>query len=147
LARFRSLAGSRGSTILEFSLVAPIVVFLLFGTFEFGRFFFVRLTLQHAVREAARFAVTGNTMEDPDTGQPLSRAESIRRVVLDKAASLDLDVENITIDPEDGGGPSEVVRVRGDFEYQFIVPGVADMFPDGAFDFSVSTAMKNEPFR
>lgn len=147
MARLRTLRDSRGSTLVEFSLVAPIVIFLFMGIFEFGRFFYVRLTLQHAVREAARFAVTGATLEDPDTGQPLSRAESIRQVILAKAATLDLDVADVTIDPANGGGPSQVVRVRGDFEYQFVVPGVANLFPDGAYDFSVSTAMKNEPFK
>jgi hypothetical protein len=135
-----------GSTLVEFSLLAPIVIFVFLGILEFGRFYYSRLTLQHAVREAARFAVTGNSMEDPDTGDSMSRAESIRQVILDKAATLHLDVEDVTIDPPDGGGPSQVVRVTGDFQYDFVTPGIAQMFPGGVYDFSVSTSMKNEPF-
>jgi hypothetical protein len=140
-------SSSDGSTLVEFSLLAPIVIFLFMGVFEFGRFFYTRLTLQHAVREAARFAITGSTMEDPVTGDPMSRAQSIRQVILEKAATLHLDVEDVTIDPPDGGGPSQVVRVSGDFQYDFVTPGLAQMFPDGSYDFSVSTSMKNEPFR
>lgn len=140
-------SSSDGSTLVEFSLLAPIVIFLFMGVFEFGRFFYTRLTLQHAVREAARFAITGSTMEDPVTGDPMSRAQSIRQVILEEAATLHLDVEDVTIDPPDGGGPSQVVRVSGDFQYDFVTPGLAQMFPDGSYDFSVSTSMKNEPFR
>jgi hypothetical protein len=140
-------SSSDGSTLVEFSLLAPIVIFLFMGVFEFGRFFYTRLTLQHAVREAARFAITGSTMEDPVTGDPMSRAQSIRQVILEEAATLHLDVEDVTIDPPDGGGPSQVVRVSGDFQYVFVTPGLAQMFPDVSYDFSVSTSMKNEPFR
>lgn len=139
-------SSSDGSTLVEFSLLAPIVILLFMGVFEFGRFFYSRLTLQHAVREAARFAITGGTIEDPDTGEPMSRAESIRQVILNKAATLHLEVEDVTIDPPDGGGPSQVVRVSGDFHYDFVTPGIAQIFPEGGYEFSVSTAMKNEPF-
>ena len=49
---------------MEFALVMPLVLFLFFGVFEFGRFYFARITLQHAVAEAARFAVTGSVLHD-----------------------------------------------------------------------------------
>jgi Flp pilus assembly protein TadG len=137
---------SRGSTLVEFALVVPIVVLLFMGIAEFGRFYFTRITLQHAVREAARFAVTGSTLPDPDTGDPMSRVESIRAVILEEASNLDLVVEELEVDPPDGGGPSAVVTVTARFHFEFIAPVIRQMFPGGGYDFTVATAMKNEPF-
>jgi Flp pilus assembly protein TadG len=123
-----------------------MILMLFMGITEFGRFYFTRLTLQHAVREAARFAITGNTLPDPDTGEPMTRAESIRYVIMEKASSLDLDVEELDIDPPDGGGPAQVVTVSARFHFEFIAPVIRQLFPGGGYDFTVATSMKNEPF-
>jgi Flp pilus assembly protein TadG len=137
---------NRGSTLVEFALVLPFILMLFMGITEFGRFYYTRLTLQHAVREAARFAITGNTLPDPDTGEPMTRVESIRHVIMEKASNLDLDVELLEVDPPDGGGPAQVVTVTARFHFEFIAPVIRQMFPDGGYDFTVATAMKNEPF-
>ena len=47
----------RGNTIIEAALVLPILVYLAFGTVEFGHFFYVRHNVQAAAREGARAAV------------------------------------------------------------------------------------------
>ena len=147
LGAFSKLLGgsTRGQGLVEFALVLPLVVFLFFGVFEFGRFFYSRLTLQHAVSEATRFAVTGNVL--PDTlGNPMSRARSIIEVIHRSAQTLDVDVGRVTIVPPDAGGPGDVVRISAEFTFQFMIPGYTSMFPDGELEFEVSTAMKNEPF-
>jgi Flp pilus assembly protein TadG len=147
LCAFLRRAGpsSKGQGLVEFALVLPLVLFLFFGVFEFGRFFYTRLTLQHAVAEATRFAVTGNVL--PDTlGNPMSRAQSIIGVIRRNAQTLDVDVDRVTINPSDAGGPGDVVTITADFTFQFMVPGYTAMFPDGQLEFRVSTAMKNEPF-
>jgi hypothetical protein len=123
----------------------PVILFLFFGVFEFGRFFYTRLTLQHAVAEATRFAITGNVLSD-SLGDPMSRAQSIISVITLNAQTLDVDVDRVVIDPSDAGGPGDVVRISAEFTFDFIVPGYAALFPDGQLNFRVSTAMKNEPF-
>ncbi len=135
----------RGQTMIEFAMVIPIVALLFMGIFDFSRFFYTQLTLQHAIHEAARFAVTGGALDDAQ-GNKMTRAESIRSVITREATALDLDVNRLVIDPADGGGPSEVVTVTGNFEFQFVTPGVSTFFPNGKYDFTVATAMKNEPF-
>ncbi|MGH7658216.1 MAG: TadE family protein, partial [Gemmatimonadales bacterium] len=77
------LGADRGGTLVEMAISIPIVIMMMMGIFEFSRLYYTRVTVQHAVREAARFAVTGNTMDDADTGDPLTRAESIKRVIRD----------------------------------------------------------------
>jgi len=141
----RRLRGNRGSTVLELALAIPIVMVLFMGIFEFGRLFYARVTMQHAVAEAARFAVTGGTLDD-DLGNPLTRAESIVKVIQRQAVALDIDVDNLVIDPADGGGPSQVVTVSGLFSYDFVTPGIQSVFPSGEYVFTVATSLKNEPF-
>jgi Flp pilus assembly protein TadG len=63
-------------------LAIPLVLFLFFGIFELGRHYYTRLTLQDAVAQAARFAVTGRSLDDPDNPDAqLTRAESIEHVI------------------------------------------------------------------
>jgi hypothetical protein len=49
----------RGGTLVEFALVAPLVILLIMAALELAILFWVNLSLQHAVREGARYAVTG----------------------------------------------------------------------------------------
>lgn len=139
------LASSSGQGLLEFALVLPLVLFLFFGVFEFGRFFYAKLTLQHAVAEAARFAVTGNVLADT-LGNPLTRANSIVQVITRSAQNLDVDLDRVVINPADGGGPSDLVTISASFSFKFVIPGYDKLTPDGELEFQVSTAMKNEPF-
>jgi len=47
---------SRGQTLVEFALIAPVFFILLFGIIDFGMALDHRITLEHAVREGARYA-------------------------------------------------------------------------------------------
>ncbi len=143
----RRLVGldARGQGAIEFLMALPLVLLLLAGIFEFGRHFYTRLTLRHAVAEAARFAVTGSTLTDPGTGQPMSRTNSILQVIVDRAADLDVDVSSIRLTPPDGGQPGDVVRIAATYRYRFVMTPIARFFGSGFVDFTVATAVLNEP--
>lgn len=49
----------RGQALVEFALGLPMLLFLLLGVLEASRWFHAYLAVQHASREAARYAVTG----------------------------------------------------------------------------------------
>ncbi len=144
LKRFRRSDSGQG--LLEFAVIVPVLLLVFFGVFEFGRFYFTRVTLQQAVAEAARFAITGEVLPDPDSGDPMSRAQSIIAVIHKNAHTLDIDVDRITLTPPDAGGPGDVVTVNAEFSFEFVVPLYDKLVPGGKIDFEVSTAMKNEPF-
>ena len=131
--------------MVEFLFVIPMLLLLLAGIFEFGRHYYTRLTLRHAVAESARFAVTGQTLIDPVTGQPMTRAQSIVQVILNQASGLNVDINRILINPPNGGQPGQVVTVSASYRFTFFFSPVARFFGGGAVDFSVATAMKNEP--
>jgi hypothetical protein len=51
------LRSQRSQSIVEFALIAPILLLLLFGIIDFGRLIYVYATLTQAVNEGARVAV------------------------------------------------------------------------------------------
>ena len=51
----------RGQTLLEFALVAPLLIFFILALVDFGIAIDRRLALDHAVREGARYASVGAT--------------------------------------------------------------------------------------
>jgi len=52
----RHLRSARGQTLVEFALIAPIFVILIAGIIDFAMAMDRRITVQHAVREGARYA-------------------------------------------------------------------------------------------
>lgn len=46
-----------GQSLIEFTLVFPLLIFLIFGLFDLGRAVFFMTTLNTAVREGTRFAI------------------------------------------------------------------------------------------
>jgi Flp pilus assembly protein TadG len=81
--------------MVEFVLVAPILLLLVFGIIQFGILFNHYLTLTDAVRAGARQAAVSRTLADP-IGTTKNRVKSA-------AANLDTstDVLDITVDPKD----------------------------------------------
>jgi Flp pilus assembly protein TadG len=69
VARLRQAARrDDGASAVEFALVLPILVLLLFGIISFGLYFAASLGLSNASREAARYGVVKNvaTVSNPD---------------------------------------------------------------------------------
>jgi Flp pilus assembly protein TadG len=140
----------RGQSLVEFAMVAPLFFLLVFGITDFGRLFFTQVTLQHALREAGRFAVTGQHLTVGTN--TFSRVESIKQVA--KKYAVGLDVSNIHVSSVIGGvssnnyagGPGSVVVVSLDTELTLITPLIGRFFPNGKYAFTVNTTFKNEPF-
>ncbi len=59
--RRRNSKRTLGSAVVEFAVVLPLLLMILFGIIEYGWVFMVRLTLQNAAREGCRVAVLQTT--------------------------------------------------------------------------------------
>lgn len=135
---------------MEFALVAPMFFLLFFAVFDFARLFYAEMTLQNAVRQAGRYAVTGNHRPDPKhAGQNLSRVNSIIQVA--QQAAMGLSVSKIQVSSAGGGsgsagGPGDTVTISLTTELQLMTPIVAQFFPHGTYTFTVDVSFKNEPF-
>lgn len=95
-----------GAALVEFAIIAPLLLLLVFGIIEFGRAYNAQNSLTHAAREGAReYAIT----RDQDAGRATA-----------KAAATSLDSSKITVTladcdlPSDGGQPATVT-----LEYPF----------------------------
>jgi len=145
MSLFRQLLKRRrGQSLVEFAFAIPIAVFLLLSVVEMGRHFYTRATVRHAVQEASRYAITGQTLNDPQTGQPMTRAESIKQTLIQRATALNVNVADITINPPSGGLPDELVTITLNYQYQFGGGMLPSWFPSTML-ISVSTTVKNEP--
>lgn len=59
---FSKIRSKKGAAAVEFALILPLVTLLLFGIIDFGRLFFVQISLTSASREAVRtssFSIEG----------------------------------------------------------------------------------------
>jgi Flp pilus assembly protein TadG len=136
--------------MVEFAVVAPLFFLLVFGITDFGLMFFRLETLQFAVREAGRYAVTGQG------GSGAARVQSIIDKATKYANGVPIDhiyvisggVTNTT-----AGGPRQMVTVQLVSNYHFITPFIGKFFQGhdasgngGYYAFTVSTTFMNEPF-
>ena len=147
----RLRADVRGQSFVEFALVAMLLFLLMFVIIDFGRVFYVKTTLESAMREAGRFAVTGRHLPNPNNpGQTLSRVDSIINIA--KKFALGINISNIKISSPQGGptrpagGPRETVIIKLDTSLLLITPFAAKYFGPNGYTFSVSTTFLNEPF-
>ena len=67
-----------GATALEFAIVVPVLLLLLFGMIEFGFVFQTQLALTHAAREGARMAAVG----DYDVATVIDRAYPVTPTIV-----------------------------------------------------------------
>ena len=116
--------------------------------------FFTQMTVQHALREAGRFAVTGNRLPDPEhPGKDLARVNSIIQVVEKSAPGIDVSGVQINSTggpgsgPGSAGGPGDTVTISITVSMKLITPLIARLIgPDGVYTFTASTSFRNEPF-
>lgn len=101
-----------GAAAVEFALVVPLLLLLVFGIVEFGRAYNAQVTLQHAVREGARYYAIHH---DDENGDPIDETE---QVTVDAATTLDLKKEDVAVSPDpcDPGEPGHV-SAEYDFDY------------------------------
>ena len=78
----RRAASERGQAMVEFALVLPVLLLVLFGIFDFGRAINYWIDATHLSNEAARYAAVGNT--------PSGCSGSLADCVRDQADSPEL---------------------------------------------------------
>lgn len=97
----------RGASLLEFALVAPILMLLTFGTFEFGMFFKDYLTVANTTRAGARVGSAAGSGADADY-QILQSLKASAAALPGGASSI----EQISIyrSTSAGGGPTTMCQ-------------------------------------
>jgi Flp pilus assembly protein TadG len=156
----------KGAALVEFAMVAVFFITVLFAIIEFGYLYWVNLTMQHAVREGARYAaVTGpSNFSAPTPQNPASQAEQRCNAVVDaiKTNSMGLydkvspnltfstvntDTGNIVAIDSNCGGATEIIMIKLACTLPLITPIMRPFFTNGEYNFNVSATMKNEGFK
>ena len=137
-----------GQALLETALTFIVFMLLVFGTIDFARLFYVQMTMQNALRMAARYAATGNHLTDSQ-GNTLSRTNSILQVAQQNAMGLPLTSIQFTsqsFGSGSAGGPGDTETLALGCNVQLLTPLVSRYFPNGVYHFNASVMYRNEPF-
>ncbi|HXP19691.1 MAG TPA: TadE family protein [Streptosporangiaceae bacterium] len=115
----RLLSGSerdRGAVAVEFALLLPVLLLLIFGVIDFGRALNAQVTLTQAAREGARL-------------DALNQPNVVSRTQAAATGLSNVTVTVVTSCPP-GAGPGVNADVRVSYSFSFITPigAIAAMF-------------------
>lgn len=141
-----------GASIVEFAIIAPVFLLLMIGVIELSMAYFANITMQHAVREGARYAVTGNKDLDPNSSNQ-QRYQAVIQKMKDSSMGI-YDKVNpvISVNGVSGtstgmfGNSGDIVVISVDCSWTFATPMIGAFFKDGKSRFVVAATMRNESF-
>jgi Flp pilus assembly protein TadG len=166
LRRFRR--NRRGSTIVEFALVAPVFFALLFAIIETAIIFFASQVLETITQNSARMILTGQAQTAAYTQSQFQAYVCSQIPALFTCGNVYVDVQNypsfgnVTItDPIDAsknfvnnmqynpGGPGDIVVVRLFYQWPLVVTGLGYNISNLAGNtrlLTATAAFRNEPY-
>ncbi len=110
LIRIRRKNGEKGQALVEFALLIPLFLILLFAIVDFGMGFYSWITVTNSAREGARLGAVAATQQD-----------IIDRVY--QTTDLPNETANMTVTVTNAQGqPGDSVVVQVDYDYDLITP-------------------------
>ncbi len=122
----------RGQSVVEFAILFPLLLLVLFGITEFGRAWATQNILTSAAREGARIAV----VTGPDVALVTSRVTTV-------CASAGVTPTAITVVPPDPFDPERRVTVTVNCDFRILTGRLLGAF-SGTVPLSASTTMRHE---
>ncbi len=150
------LGSDSGQTMVETAFCATIFLLFMFGTISLGYLYYTKVTLQNAVRQAARYAITGNCSSGNclDGGQGSGdRLNTIINTVTQYSFNLNPTVMVSCTGTcpgysgsgtENAGGPGDTVQITATYTWSPVF--IMKWFPSGGYTYTVSSTFKNELF-
>jgi Flp pilus assembly protein TadG len=146
----RGRRSSRGQSIVEFALIAPLLLITVFGIIDFAMGLRAWVSLTNATRDGARYGSVGNPLGSAVTSCVGEDDATVVGRVCTVAEGLDK--AEMTVDPscDPDCDPGSSVRVEATYEYHFITPmgDLLNFVSGGSFpetlDLSTSTDMRLE---
>lgn len=147
-----------GQAAVEMMFGFIIFLMLFMAIVELSHLLYAKVTLQHALRTAGRYMVTGQT--GTYMGTPLPRDQMIHDVFCQNVIAAGMVCPNLgtanftftclptpgTACSQPGGGAYQTVMVTVQMTKPTLMPFFSRFFPSGGVNFQVSTTWKNEPF-
>jgi Flp pilus assembly protein TadG len=120
---FRGGAGRRkGSTLIEFSLVALLLCLLLLVFVDFGRMLLIYNGISNAAREGTRYAIvhganrTGSGIDGPSSSSDYSQVQTVVRSFASSAGLSPGDV-TVTVTYSPGNNIGDLVEVTAAYSF------------------------------
>ena len=147
-------AALSGQSLVEFALVLPIFLLLLFGLIDIGRYVYTANAVNEAAREGARLGSVAAWSTDCSG----TREACVRDVALSRLAGVAIDAKDVTVQcwrynlakpTEPGPVPvsqcrsNDFLSVRLDAKFQVLTP-VIGQFIGGAKVTGVAKVMVNQ---
>lgn len=130
----RRQASRRGTSAIEFAIIAPLMIAFTFGLVEVGRIMLVKQSATHATREGARMAV-----------KPTATTEEVRQRVQQELDLMGVDAASISVNPAvvQEAEPGSKVTVKVDIGIDSVswVPG---FFSFGTSNITAESSMRRE---
>ena len=160
--RMRHRRKQGGIATLEFALIAPVLLLLLCIAMDLGVALWVNLTMQYAVREGARYAVTGQTNLDPSATNQQRYEAVLQEIKVSSMGLYNYVSPSYVITINGGtsqtystqasystgmfGNPGDIVVLQINCIWPMLTPLIKPFFANGKFSFSVAATMRNEGF-
>ncbi|MBU1001108.1 MAG: pilus assembly protein [Proteobacteria bacterium] len=135
-AHCRARRGEQGTSVLEFALVLPVLLAMIFGIVELGCIYFANATVTKAAQVAVRYAVTGGGNEDGTRLTTIiAEAQRVADVLPGSVTVKVSSWETYTAasgsgSEGDAGAPCELVEVEVRYHYDALTPIVGKLIPD-----------------
>ena len=125
----------RGASAVEFAILLPVLMLILFGTIEFGMMMYSREVLTNASREGARAGIVQQTPK-PTVGQ-------IQGIVTTYLTNTGINPANVTVNVTGAGGvfPNNLT-VSASYPYRFFTPGILGL--GNSITLTTQTVMRHE---
>jgi hypothetical protein len=110
--RFKKINNQNGAAMVEFAIVLPLLLILVFGIIEFGVMFYDKAVITNASREGVRAGITG--LGDPEIKQIVLNYCNVNLINLDGNDAFDPDKIFISSDGTD-------LIVRLEYSYDLLL--------------------------
>ncbi|MBA7508123.1 hypothetical protein ES705_00043 [subsurface metagenome] len=110
IRRHRIIKSEKGASAVEFALILPILIMLVFGIVQFGIAFNNYITITHAAREGARIAAVD--LNNPD----------LKNIIIERAFPVQITEDDIVISTPEGTNIGDPVEVEITYNISITIP-------------------------
>jgi Flp pilus assembly protein TadG len=143
----RLARGTKGQSLVEFVLILPILMFIVFGVVDFGLGIRSYISLTNATREGARFAAVGNPAGSyPSNCDGSNNTTVIGRVCVAIDGLKLSDVQTVSVTYPNGQASGNSVVVAATYGYHFVSPlgALVHFFTGGTFPTTITLSTKSD---
>lgn len=137
------LVDEKGSAAVEFALVLPILLIIIFGTIEFGLLMYNKQIITNASREGARAGIVfqESRVSDGDIIKVVQKYTEGRLVTF---GDNEIALEDPVVEHLHGQDPGDDLTVTVTYHYTFLIISAFIPLIENPLDLTARTVMKYE---